>query len=108
MITQFFFTISDFIKFAIPRATIKISAEAQISFKFFDFECVKVTVQLPGYLFFASKTLMGSPTILLLPTTTHFFPKVSILYLLINSIIPAGVAGIIESSPNIIFPILTG
>ena len=45
------------------------------------------------------KLAIGLPTILLLPRITHFFPFVSILYLLRSSSIPFGVAEIKHGKP---------
>ena len=54
------------------------------------------------------RILIGRPTILLRPITTHFFPLVSILYLSKSCIIPNGVAGRRESISKAIFPKFSG
>ena len=98
-------TISPVRNSVIPNAATMISAWTLISFRFLVRLWHKVTVQsIP---FCESKMLIGRPTILLRPITTQFLPEVSILYRLINSIIPNGVAEINAGIPATIRPTLT-
>ena len=85
---------SFFIKFALPMATIKMSAFLVISLKFLVLECVIVTVASR----LSKASAKGLPTILLLPIMTTFLPLISIFLYSNNFIIPYGVADINFSS----------
>ncbi len=86
-------TISAVINFGFPTATIRISAVFVISLKFLVFEWQTVTVPFA----FMRSCAIGLPTMLLLPTTTQFFPSISMLYSFNILIIPSGVHGTKQS-----------
>ena len=94
--TDFLLIYSLFIYFALPIATIKISAFLQISFKFDVFEWHIVTVAF----LLSNNWATGFPTILLRPITTTFLPCKSTLYLSSNVITELGVQGKKTSSPQ--------
>jgi len=98
------FTIVSFIYLGFPRAATRISALFVIWCIFFVLEWHIVTVA-----FFANKhCASGFPTILLLPTTTAFFPSISIPYSSNIFITPKGVHDIKQSSPITNLPTFTG
>ena len=77
--TAFSFTMSAVKNDTLPKAAMIMSACIQISLRLFVRLWQMVTVQLPGFVFWLSKMLIGLPTILLLPITTACLPTVSIL-----------------------------